>query len=601
MGPFDTSRNESSPGASGDFGVVQSTNRWSLRRTLPGIATLENLFTRMGPGEKLLLAIFGVLLALSTIGLTLSLAGEAMTEEPGAGGSLTEGIIGTPRFINPLLASSDADRDLAILIYSGLMRAMPDGTLITDLAQSYDISEDGTEYTFVLRDNIFFHNGEKVTAEDIAFTIAHAQNPEIKSPKRANWEGVAVAIIDERTVRFTLAQSYAPFLENLTIGILPQHLWESVPTDAFPFHQLNTNPIGSGPYQIARVATDASGTPTAYNLRSFSRFTMGEPYIRSLVLRLYPGEDAQIEAFNKGEIDAIAGVTAKRISELTTRDTTMHTHELPRVFAVFLNQSEARIFLDDSLREALDTALDKQTIIETALSGFGSPIDGPIPPGILLEGDEEAEPEMTAEERINEARAILEDGDWEINEETGFYEDSDGRELAFSLSTADTPELVASANAVADSWRLMGANVTIKVFSPSAINLQVIRPRSYDALLFGEVVGRSLDLYAFWHSSQRSDPGLNLSLYTNAKADTLLSDARAEIDRRTREGLYNSFAEEVRDDMPAIFLYAPDFVYFTPKGLKGVSLGSLTTPSERFLNVYEWHTETKKVWYLFSN
>jgi len=197
------------------------------------------------------------------------------------------------------------------------------------------------------------------------------------------------------------------------------------------------------------------------------------------------------------------------------------------------------------------------------------------------------------------ARKLLTNSGWAQSSTTGFFEKK-GQVLGFALSTADTPELVASANAVAGQWRALGANVTVKVFSSGSINTNVIRPRNYDALLFGEVIGRTLDLFAFWHSTQRNDPGLNLALYTNAKADTLLSEARAEVDSVAREATYASFAKIVQDDHPAVFLYAPDFIYIIPAKLKGVALGALTTPSDRFLNVYEWHLETKNVWPIFS-
>lgn len=142
--------------------------------------------------------------------------------------------------------------------------------------------------------------------------------------------------------------------------------------------------------------------------------------------------------------------------------------------------------------------------------------------------------------------------------------------------------------------------VTLKVYPLAELNTTVIRPREYDAILFGEVVGREPDLYAFWHSSQRNDPGLNLSLYANSKADTLLSQARATTNKSEREELYTEFADVVREDQPAIFLYAPDFLYVFPENVTGVRIGSLTTPSERYQNVYQWYTDTERVWEIFA-
>lgn len=570
---------------------------------IPGVRTMESLASGMSSGQKMLLVLFSIILVIASIGLLNQLTRSAMSASPARGGSFSEGLLGTPRFINPLLANSDADRDLTILTYSGLMRALPDGSLVPDLAENYSVSEDGIEYTFTLKENAVFHDGESVTSADVVFTIETAQNPDIKSTKRANWEGVRVEALDEKTVLFTLAQPYAPFLENATIGILPEHLWRNVASDSFAFHQLNTRPIGSGPYKINRIKTDSSGTPIEYQLSSFSRFTFGAPFIENIFLRFYGDEDAQIAAYNSGDVDAIAGITASRAPEVATRGT-LTTTALPRIFAVFFNQNQAPLFLDDYVREALDKALDKEALINSALSGYGTALSGPIPPKVLSSGVDSsvvADPEKTHESSLQKARETLEDGGWTINEETGVYEDKDSTPLAFSISTADTPELTATAEAVADVWRELGVDVSVKVFSAGSINMNVIRPRNYDALLFGEVVGRTLDLFAFWHSSQRNDPGLNLALYTNAKADTLLSEARGEIDQRAREEAYASFAAVVEEDAPAVFLYAPDFLYYLPNKLEDVSLGVLTNASDRFLNAHQWHIETKYVWHIFSN
>jgi peptide/nickel transport system substrate-binding protein len=350
------------------------------------------------------------------------------------------------------------------------------------------------------------------------------------------------------------------------------------------------------------VKTDTTGTPTEYLLKPFSHFTLGEAHISTMDIKLYATEDAQIAAYKASKITAMAGVTANRVAALNIPIAETLTTALPRVFAVFLNQSQATVFLDAGVRKALDVGLDKSAIINSALAGYGTPLDGPIPPGVMANNVSSAVSDTAAASSsaiVSAARTILTKDGWSLSSSTGFFVKGK-QQLAFSLSTADTPELVASANAVAEQWKALGANVTVKVFSSGSINTSVIRPRSYDSLLFGEVVGRTLDLFAFWHSSQRADPGLNLALYTNAKADTLLSEARAEVDRTARETDYVSFAKIVTDDHPAVFLYAPDFIYIIPAKLKGVALGALTTPSDRFLNVYQWHIETKNVWSIFS-
>ena len=128
----------------------------------------------------------------------------------------------------------------------------------------------------------------------------------------------------------------------------------------------------------------------------------------------------------------------------------------------------------------------------------------------------------------------------------------------------------------------------------------MIRSRKYDALLFGEIVGRDIDLFAFWHSSQRKDPGLNIALYANSKTDKLLEDARKIESKDERMRKYRQFEDEIAKDFPVAFLYSPDFIYIIPEKIKGYSTGQIITPADRFLNINEWYTDTEKVWKIFA-
>jgi peptide/nickel transport system substrate-binding protein len=439
-----------------------------------------------------------------------------------------------------------------------------------------------------------------LTSADVVYTVEAAQNPSVKSPKRADWEGVEVSAPDAQTVVFMLSHAYSPFLENTTLGILPKHLWQNVTPEEFSFHKLNTDPIGSGPYEVVRTTADSTGAPSVFYLAAFDRFTLGYPYISSIKLSFFPNSTALLKAYKAGTIEAVAGLEPSQLTQIDP-DAQVLSAPLPRVFAIFFNQSQAPVFTDASVRKALNVAINKKEIIAKALGGYGKPIDGPIPPGVL--NSDKLAAEEPAEDPIANAKSILEKGGWTFDESVHTWTKKTGKkteQLTFAISTADTPELKDTAEAVASAWRALGANVTVHVFSTSDLNTSAIRPRDYDALLFGEIVGRSLDLFAFWHSSQRIDPGLNLALYANSKADTLLTEARALVDRRQREEDYVSFAKIVQGDNPAIFLYAPDFIYVLPKSVHGTMLGALTTPAERFLNVYQWYTETEQVWHLFT-
>ena len=562
---------------------------------------LEALPRRLSPAERVLWWLLVCALVATSLFALNSLSRLAMTEVPDYGGSLTEGVVGTPRFVNPLLALSDADRDLTALVYSGLLRAVPDGTLIPDLAESYALSEDGLIYTVKLREDAMFHDGEPVTAADVLFTIERARDPAVKSPKRPSWEGVEAERVDERTVRFTLREPYAPFLENLTLGILPRHRWGAVTPEEFPLSAQNTEPVGSGPYRIRSVKRDGGGIPVRYELTPFSEFALGRPYLSRLTVRFYGNEDALLEALARGEIESAGGISYGKLADLASR-TLIREAPLPRVFAVFMNQNQAPLFAHQEVRRALDRSIDREALVHEVLGGYGSAIGGPIPPGIP--GYTTPPPPAASRE---EAAAILESAGWARNPETGVFEKKSSKKgappevLAFTLATSNAPELKAVAERVKAEWEALGARVELHLYETGDLQQNVIRPRKYDALLFGEIVGRELDLFAFWDSSQRNDPGLNIALYTSPTADNLLQSARGESDARRRFEAYRAFELEVTADVGAIFLYSPNFIYAVPERLRGVALGPITTPGDRFAGVYLWHRETNRVWNIFAS
>lgn len=552
--------------------------------------------------ETALFFFLSVVFLASLAGIIWKVSDSFMIPVPASGGEITEGVIGAPRFINPLLAISDADRDIAALVYSGLLRGSSDGSLIPDLASKYDVSEDGRIYTFTIRDDAYFHNGDKVTADDVIFTILKAQDSALKSPKRANWEGVSVEKINDQEVKFTLKQAYSPFLENTTLGILPKNVWKEAGSEQFSFSEFNVLPIGSGPYKINKVKKNSSGVPSYYELSSFKKFVLGAPYINKIIIRFYPNEEALFNAYKKKEIEGINAIPPDFAISLKNDGVRIESAPLPRIFGIFWNQNQANIFTDKAVRQALDVLVDKDAIIEKVIHGYGVKIEGPIPKGGI--GYESVqEKSLSAEERIEGAKKILTTGGWKFNDKTSRWEKKvkkETRVLEFSISTGEAPELKDAAQVVKENWAMAGIKVEVKVFETGDLNQNVIRPRKYDALLFGEIIGRDSDPFAFWHSSQRLDPGLNIALYTNIKADKLLEEARTTNDTAKRAEKYSLFQKEVRSDVPAIFLYSPEFIYVVPEKINGLEVGFITVPSERFLDVYKWFVETNKVWKIFA-
>lgn len=560
-----------------------------------------------GRENQIFFTAMGVLVG-TTIVLLMGVNRAYTVEIPASGGTIVEGVLNTPAHINPLLATSEigteADRDLSALIYSGLLRSDGKGGFIPDLAQSYTVSPDGLEYTFFLKPKLVWHDGKKITASDIVFTVKTAQDGRMKSSKRASWDGIGVEQIDDLTVRFTLKKPYAPFLENATMGILPEHIWKTIDYNRFDTNNYNREPIGSGPYKLDKIETatkDGDEIPLSYTLKSFGSFALGEPYVDTIKFVFFRSEEALVQAVKTGSISAINSISPESAQKLRTEGFRIEHTPLPRVLAVFFNQNEQPIFTDLSVRKALALAIDKKGIIDRALWGYGVALDSPLPPGTT--GYEGADTEKSHADRLLAARTLLEKAGWKFDNEKKVWTKKTKKEiqtLHFDLATSEATELKTVAQELKTSWEELGVSVTVHVFATGDLKETIVRPRKFDALFFGQVLGFGGDPYPFWHSSQRLDPGLNIASYMNTRVDKILENARVETDTTKRAALYSSFSKEVEKDAPAIFMYAPEFLYVLPSNVHGLTLGSITVPAERFLNVYEWYINTDNVWRIFA-
>lgn len=549
--------------------------------------------------EKVFLYIVVAIFVASGLVLLKEANDKFLTKVPAHGGYLKEGIIGSPRFVNPVLAVSDVDRDLTSLVYSGLMKATKDNELETDLAKNYEISKDGLEYSFTLKDDLKFQDGYPITADDIEFTIKTIQDGSIKSPKRPNFYDIKVEKIDEKTVKFTLKKPYSPFLENLTIGILPKHIWSNLDADQFPLSQYNVEPVGSGPYEVSKMQTLQKNmllVPTYYELTPFKNYALGRPFVDKLIINFYRDEKSLIDAYNKGEVESINSISPENMKNINKQsDAVEKVSPLPRVFAVFFNQNQSEVLSYKEVRQALDMTVDRERIVKEVLYGYGDPLFGPIPKGLI---DETVTGSETPD--FDTASSTLIKAGWKMNANTKIWEKSVSKsktiQLSFAISTLNAPDLAKTAEIVKENWEKLGANVEIKQYEFGDLQQNIIRPRKFDALLYGEVVGRDMDFYAFWHSSQRNDPGINVAMYVNSKVDKLLEDARSIQDLNLRTEKYQSFESEISKDIPAVFLYSPEFIYILPSKVKDSEITGLTLPFERFLNISKWYIETDNVW-----
>ncbi|MEX0672658.1 MAG: peptide ABC transporter substrate-binding protein [Candidatus Paceibacterota bacterium] len=561
--------------------------------------TTGNLINSFSIVERIVFFVFIIMLTASAGILAWEVNIHASSVEPSVGGSFTEGVIGSPRFINPLLAVSDADQDLVSLIYAGPLKKMPDGTLVLDLAENIEVSEDAMTFTVTLRTDAVFHDGEPVSARDLAFTVDRARDPQLRSPVRGDWNGVDIEITGEHTVTFTLDEPYAPFLENLTLGILPAHLWNSLSASQFPSSPHNDSPIGAGPYRVNSFTRDQETAATTYELAAFDNYVHGKPYISSITVRSFTNKAELYDALKNGDVDSASGIDPAVAEELIDAGVRINTGYLPRIFGVFFNHNKNDIFSDTSLRQALSSAVDKEAVIEDVLAGYGASIASPAPRDLIE--DIGINQSAFATSSLDTARELLDDAGW-TNEAIGSVRtNSAGDPLSFTLTTADTPELTAIANAIRDTWQEVGIDVTVNIFSGSDLNQEVIRPRNYEALLFGEIIGGGRDFFPFWHSSQLNDPGLNIAQYSNTEADEILEVARQTADPKEQDELYRQFIKIVTDDHPAVFLYTPSYIYAAPSTIQNLPTNPTITSNSRFATVHQWYVDTQRVWNIFAS
>jgi peptide/nickel transport system substrate-binding protein len=500
--------------------------------------------------------------------------------------------VGQPAHVNPVISSSNnADDDLTQIIFSSLFKYDAEGAIINDVVEDYSVSEDKTEYVVHLRKNVTWHDGEKLTAADALFTINLIADPAYKSPLRSNWQGIETSSADDYTLNFKIKTPYVGFLNNLTFGILPKHLWESVGPDKFSLTNLNLEPIGSGPYKYSTMQKDSNGNILSYKTVANPNYFGGKPYISKITFDFYSDDEAVIAAYNKKEIMGISNISPNKIGDIKLQQSTnTHAFNIPRYFAVFFNQTKSISLSHDEVRKALAYATDRQEIINTVLASNGNAVYSPILPNMI--GYDENVDKMEFD--LTKANRLLDEGGW-IKNDDGFRK-KDDVSLEINLVTTDWTELSKTAEILKSQWGKIGAKVNINNLSISDIQQNYIRPREYDALLFGQVLGADPDPYSFWHSSQKRDPGLNLSLFGDSDTDKLIENGRIEFDTTKRTQFYKDFQEKLLAEIPAVFLYSPDYVYPVNKRVQGLTVKNLILPSERFSNIEKWYIETTRIW-----
>jgi len=598
------------------------------------------------------------------------------------GGEYVEGIVGYPRFLNPIYSpSSEVDEIITSLIFSGLMKYDNDGKIQPGLAKECTALDEGKVYECQLKENLKWQDNHILTADDVIFTVETIQNAEVDSPLRSGWLGVEVERSGENGIRFTLRNESAVFWDKLTLKIIPKHIWEKLPANSFALSPLNQNPIGSGPYKLKNAIKDRDEKITSLELERSAAFYGEKPYVSKIFLRFFDNEKQVIEASKWGEIKGFSLISSQEPPDSFVS----YRMVMPRYFALFFNVKDSKLLSIKEIRQALNYGADRQEILEKALSNQGETVQSPLLPSLFGLDD----PSQSYDFNIDKAKEILDNAgfpegenglrqkvvkktpafqfkknlaigsqgtdveelqkclakDAEIypgGEISGYYGQKtkeavirfqekysqdvlapaglkkgtgdvkemtrtklnqvcfDGTDeiipLKFTITTVDQDFLKETAQILKSQWEKIGAQVEISVLDMNTLERDVIRKRNFDALLFGEALGLTPDPFAFWHSSQKGELGLNLSNYENKDADKLLEEARKSLDPEFRKEKFEAFQNVIIADAPAVFLFNPYYLYFVSPEIKGIGASLIADPADRMENIQNWYIRTKRTW-----
>ena len=507
------------------------------------------------------------------------------------GGSYTEGVLGQPSYINPLLALNDPDLTLAGLVFSGLYKYNTEGKLVPDLAESLpQISEDQKQYTVNLRHDAKWHNGRPVTADDIIFTIQLLKDPSSKSPLRALWQSTNVEKLSDFSVKFTTKDISGPFIDNLTLGILPQSVWTNLEPQNFLLSKLNLEAVGSGPYSVAEINKLPNGKIQQLTLQANANYYAGMPKIGRIIFKFYDIEEDILNAFHSREIDGF-GFTPLGSNLFVNEDqpkVNIITSELPQQQVVFFNLNN-KILADQNVRQALTLATDKQQIINEVFKGKAF-----LPSSPFLFSAEKNET-LPAEANLEQANVLLDTAGYKLDPETNLRTKQKVI-LELTISTNDSSVNAKAAEILANQWKQLNIKVNLSVVPGKQLMDQNIKPRNFDVLLFPQKFGADPDPFLFWHSSQVKDPGYNLTGFKDQETDRLIADSRTTTDKQIRKDNYTKLSELILKKFPVIFLDQTEYIYVLDSKIKNASIGKLYNPSQRFTDVANWYIVEKRVW-----
>ncbi|MCB9078424.1 MAG: peptide ABC transporter substrate-binding protein [Anaerolineaceae bacterium] len=535
-----------------------------------------------------ILAATGIALTMAFLSF-LSLSRQTVTI-PDVGGVYSEGVVGKPQFINPLLMQyNQVDQDLNALIFNGLTKMDGNGQIEPDLAKSWEVSDDGLTYTFRLRTDVHWHDGRPFTADDVLFTISLMQDPDFPGVAYLGrlWQSVTAEKLDEYTIRFVLPEPFPAFAEYTRIGILPKHILGSMPARDLLNHPFNLKPIGTGPFKLDEVNTQFA------RLVNNPLYAGKKPRLAQMALRFYSSFDEALAAYKTGEIQGISTIPPEAIADVQNLETlNLYTALLSGYYIVYLNLQDpetAPFFQEVEVRQALAYGLEREAIIRQALNGQALVANGPILPWSWAYDPNQ--PKLDYSPDL--ATSLLDQAGW-IDADGDGVREKEGAPLAFTLLTNEDPAKIAVARALSQQWQQIGVAVTVE---PAGHGLgEQLDQRDYQAALAEVLLAGDPDPYPFWHQTQVED-GQNYPGWNNTDASVLLEQARTIQDQGHRNDFYFEFQRIFATEVPSIVLFYPTYTYGVSQEIHGVQLPNLSNPSDRFRTVTDWYTLTREVIY----
>ncbi|MFC1651898.1 ABC transporter substrate-binding protein [Patescibacteria group bacterium] len=543
--------------------------------------------------DKIIITILLWVILISAMGLGLRFYFNHSHFVPRVGGSYSEGIVGSPKYINPLLCqTNDADRDLCALIFAGLTRYDQNREIQGELARSWKIDKEKRSYTFTLKDNLFWQDGQPLTAEDVVFTVKLIQHPDYPGTLKTSWNNVEVEKVNKNNVRFHLKDPYSDFLSNTTLGILPKHIWEKIEPKKMLTAEYNLNPVGAGSYYFKELQSKEDEEMEIVRLKRFDQYRGEAVWLENITLKFYPTLEKLKLALSKKEIEGTFNLKGEEGRQLIQETNFSEYHfGTPQYLAVFFNQQKSDVLEDLSVRKALNYGVNRQKIIERIFLNGANLIRSPILshlPGFKKTFAADAY-------SLAKAKNTLDKAGWKVDQKTKIRK-KDNRELSFTLATSDQEEFVQIAEMLREDWEKIGIKIELKIYTMGTLQQEQIRPRDYQALLFGENLGPDSDLYPFWHSSQVNDPGLNLSLFGDKEADNILELARQTNSNKQKAKVYQDLFKIFQTKIPAVFLVNPTKNYLLNSKVREVETGMIATPSDRFLGINNWYVKGAREW-----